>query len=218
LILSGTGKQTLLEVVQKMSDFFWGPKPEQCQNMLQSPFWLPVEEILPWLDPSSILTFDSIKAYLIHYSSGQVLYDRLEEEYVRLFISNRQGIRTPLYASCYIAKNSEERTPLMGEPALAMQERFQSKGLSLAEDIGEPPDHLSIELEYLYFLLKKGWADNNNQLVDEAASFASETMLPWVMKLLQALGEVETAGRFYPLLTTLLCKTLQLIEQLNKVS
>jgi len=39
----------------------------------------------------------------------------------------------------------------MGESAGVMRQLFKSKKLSLADSINEPPDHLSIELEYLYF-------------------------------------------------------------------
>lgn len=184
--------------------------------MLQVPFWLPMEKLLPWLDSPSIQVFNKIKTTLNHFSTAQALFDGLGEEYVRLFISDRQGIRAPLYASCYAAAEPGERAPLMGEPALAMQDRLHSQGLSLADDIGEPPDHLSIELEYLYFLLKKGWSDNDDKMVDEASSFATTIMLPWIMKLQQALAEIETASRFYPLITTVLGEVLQLLGRLNK--
>ena len=216
MILKEDEKQFLLEVVQKMSYFFWGPTLEQCQQMRQVPFWLPIEKGLLLLDPPADEVFTEIQTILNHYSTAQALFDGLEEEYVRLFISDRQGLQAPLYASCYVAAEPGERAPLMGEPALAMQDRFRSQGLSLADDMREPPDHLSIELEYLYFLLRKGWADNDNQLLKEASSFAAAIMLPWVMMLQQALAEIETAGRFYPLITALLGEVLKLIGGLNR--
>jgi TorA maturation chaperone TorD len=49
----------------------------------------------------------------------------------------------------------------MGEPAIDMKNRYESKGLSLSDEIHEPPDHISIEQEYLYFLLDKGWSDDD---------------------------------------------------------
>ncbi len=52
----------------------------------------------------------------------------------------------------------------MGPPAVRMKKRFESSGLSLSDNMHEPPDHLSIELEYLYFLLEKGWSDNEGSL------------------------------------------------------
>jgi putative dimethyl sulfoxide reductase chaperone len=216
LTLKDDEKQALLEVVEQMSRFFWGPTLEQCQNMVQSPFWRPFEKVLPWLDSPAVEVLEKIKNGLNTFSTARGLLDHLEEEYVHLFINDPQGIRAPLYASCYAAIDADQWAPLLGEPALAMHDRFRSKGLSLADDVGEPPDHVSIELEYLYFLLNKGWSDNDSLLVDEAASFASETMLTWVMKLQQSLAEVETASPFYPLITTTLCEVLKLIGGLNR--
>ena len=150
------------------------------------------------------------------FSQAEALCAHLDETYVRLFISDREGIRTPLYASCYERKESGEITPMMGEPALAMKERFRSKGLSMADTIHDPPDHLAIELEFLYFLLEKGWAERDNLLLKEAFSFGSEIMLPWVIKLQERLAGDETENRFYPLITTLLCDILRLVGRLNK--
>jgi putative dimethyl sulfoxide reductase chaperone len=218
LTLDDDEKQALLEVVEQMSQFFWGPILERCQKMVQVPFWCPLEKVLPWLGSPSVEVFKEIKTGLNNFSTGRGLFDYLEEEYIHLFISDRQGIRAPLYASCYATVNADEKAPLMGEPALAMQDRFRSKGLSLADDVGEPPDHLSVELEYLYFLLEKGWSENGEVLLDEASSFGSEIMLPWVRQLQQRLAAIETENRFYPNLTTLLGAILKFIGGLNRRS
>ena len=216
LILREEEKQTLLEVIQKISDFFWGPKSEQCEDMLRPSFWLPIEKILPRLDSPSVQVFNKIKTTLNNFSTGQALLQCLEEEYIRLFISDRQGIRAPLYASCYGTEDNGEPALLMGEPALEMIKRFESKGLSLANNIHEPPDHLSIELEYLYFLLERGWGEKDDSLLEEALSFGSETMAPWVMKLQQRLTTIETGNHFYPFIITFLCSILNLVGRLNK--
>ena len=85
------------------------------------------------------------------------LFDFLEESYVRLFVNAQNGITAPLYHSCYQDTGQpDSQSGLMGESAGFMRQFFKSKGLSLANSINEPPDHLSIELEYLYFLLQQG--------------------------------------------------------------
>ena len=216
MILIEDEKQALLEVIQKMTHFYWGPTLEQCEDMLQVSFWFPMEKVLPLMDAPSTEVYKKIETTLDNFPHARALFDCLEEEYVRLFISDRQGIRAPLYASCYAGEESGQIAPLMGEQALAMRERFASKGLTLADDIGEPPDHLAIELEYLYFLLKKGWAEKDDRLLEEAFSFGSEIMLPWVIKLQKRLSGDETENRFYPLITTFLCAILNLIGQINK--
>lgn len=205
-----------METLQIMSAFFWGPEPEQCNNMLRESFWLPIERVIPWLEPPSPAVFNEIKMLVNHFTDADPLFHYLEEVYIRLFISDPKGLRTPLYASCYAGEESGKIAPLMGEPALAMKERFRSKGLSLADTIHDPPDHLAIELEFLYFLLEKGWAERDNLLLEEAFSFSSEIMLPWVIKLQERLVADEIENRFYPLITALLCAILRLVGRLNK--
>ncbi|MBI5604047.1 MAG: molecular chaperone TorD family protein [Deltaproteobacteria bacterium] len=199
-----------------MTHFYWGPTLEQCEDMLQVSFWFPMEKVLPLLDAPSTEIYKKIVTTLNNFPHARALFDCLEEEYVRLFISDRQGIRAPLYASCYVTEEPGERSPLMGEPAQAMKERFESKELSLADDVGEPPDHLSIELEYLYFLLEKGWVEDEAPLLKEAGQFASEIMLPWVGQLQQRLEAIETENQFYPLITTLLSAFLKMIGEIKE--
>jgi putative dimethyl sulfoxide reductase chaperone len=209
-------KQALIDGIRKLSDIFWGPDPQKCADIWKGSYWNPFEIMIPRLNSESVSALNTIKAWVNSFSDIEALGDDLEETYVRLFISDRQGIKTPLYASCYEGEGFGETTPLMGEPAQAMKQRYLSKGLSLAEDIGEPPDHLSIELEYLYFLLEKGWADKDDLLLEEAFSFGSEIMFPWVQKFEKRLVALETENHFYPLHTTLLCSILQLIDKLNQ--
>ncbi len=84
-----------------------------------------------------------------------------------------------MYQSCH----EYDHAPMMGASAIMMKERLAAVNLSLGPHINEPPDHIAIELEYLYFLLTNGWADENASQVKEASSFAADTMLPWVLKV-----------------------------------
>jgi TorA-specific chaperone len=147
------------------------------------------------------------------FSDGDSLYQHLEEGYVRLFISAKGSITAPLYESCY----EFEGAPLMGRAAAEMKERFEAKGLSVAETIQEPPDHLSIELEYLYFLLDKGWGEQDDALVAEAAEFASDTLLPWVSELSEKLASEEEC-RYYPLMATIVVEILSVIGRISEAS
>ena len=95
---------------------------------------------------------------------------------MRLFVSDREGVTAPLYESCYAKTESGEKALLMGAPAIDMKNRFESKGLRLSKDIHEPPDHISIEIEYLYFLLAKGRSDGDENLINQASSFAADAL------------------------------------------
>ncbi len=175
--------KALLESIQKLSDLFWGPDIQKCSEMLAGDYWLCFKALKATLklDPSEAV--NKIETDLESFTDADSLYQYLETAYVRLFVSHRDGIAAPLYESCYVGVESGENASLMGEPAIKMKQRFDSKGLAIDSGIHEPPDHLAIELEYLYFLLSKGREDQDENLIAEAGSFAADTMLPWVFKL-----------------------------------
>ena len=203
----------LLAAVEVLSRLFWGPDSEGSHEILQGRYLKSFEFLGRQIDyqPSTILA--ELEAISARFSDKNAIYKYLEQAYVRLFINSRDGIVAPLYASAYAdSGDSTKNAPLMGPPAIMMKKRFESKGLALAGTMHEPPDHLSIELEYLYFLLDRGWSDADRSLLEEAVTFAGEVMLPWV-KLLQDRIADEKECRFYPLVTSLLVSVLCYLAQ-----
>jgi TorA maturation chaperone TorD len=209
--LDHTHQTALLEGVALLARFYWGPDVDFSRDLRRGLFLKPFEALRPMVRYEPPGTIDELKAINASFAGEDDIFKYLEQTYVRLFI-NSDGIIAPLYASCYAAGSAPgEDAPLMGPPAVSMKERFESKGLSLGDHIHEPPDHLSIELEYLYFLLAKGWSDDDMALKDEAVTFAGEIMLPWVIKFQQRLVAIETEGRFYQLTTAILGAILRFI-------
>ncbi|GFM33695.1 TorD/DmsD family molecular chaperone [Desulfovibrio subterraneus] len=126
-------------------------------------------------------------------------------EYVRLFVSNREGVPVPLYASCHTAGHRDHQ--VMAAPALAMQQRLNAVGLKTSGESNEPPDHISIQLEYLYYLLSTGWRDHDEIALENAADFVRNDMLPWVEELKAKLESHDRCGLYAGtagVLTTLL--------------
>ena len=210
-------QKALLECVSLLAGFYWGPDAEGSRDLLRGNYLKPFEALKPIVsyEPPGIL--DLLKAIHTSFTNEYEIFQHLEQSYVRLFINSRDGITTPLYASCYEpGQAAGEDAPLMGPPAVLMKKRFESKGLSLGDHIHEPPDHLAIELEYLYFLLERCWSDDNAALRDEAVSFAGDVLLPWVIKFQERLGTIEDECRFYQLTTAILCAILRFIGASNK--
>ena len=71
-----------------------------------------------------------------------------QSDYVRLFVTARNGVPAPLYASWYL-----DRT-LCGPSLQWVESEYHAEGLAPALDAAEPADYLSCELEYLYFLAR----------------------------------------------------------------
>lgn len=198
----------LLEALRIMGQTFWGPSPEACTEMVKENYLNRLDSLTPVLKTRAGDGLHEIGSIIRGFSDGDSLYQHLEEGYVRLFISAKGGITAPLYESCY----EFEGAPLMGRAAIEMKERFEAKGLSVTDTIQQPPDHLSIELEYLYFLLDKGWRDKDGALVAEGSAFAADTMLPWVSKLRERLAS-EKQCLFYPHMVSILEAILRTIGE-----
>ena len=215
--LDEANQAALLEGIAVLSQFYWGPAAEGGREILRRNYLKSFEALKPIVGYEPPGIFDELKAINTSFADEDEFFQYLEQSYVRLFINSRDGITAPLYASCYEAGSAPGRdAPLMGPPAVLMKERFESKGLSLGDHIHEPPDHLAIELEYLYFLLERSWSDDDAALKDEAVSFAGEIMLPWVTKFQKRLVAVETECRFYQLTTSILYAILRFIGESDK--
>ncbi|MCP3871549.1 MAG: molecular chaperone TorD family protein [Desulfobacteraceae bacterium] len=194
----------LLDGVQIMCKLFWGPDLDSCRHMIKGNYFKPFEIIFIESGKKPSGTLDNINSIINGFDSFQSLLEHLNECYVRLFVNSKEGITSPLYESCYEFENA----PMMGKAALLMKERFESKGLSMENRVHEPPDHLAIELEYLFFLLQENVGPDDNP----AAFFAEKTMLPWVIVFNQRLKLLTDDCKFYSLASTIL---VLLLEQIS---
>ncbi|MFC1876988.1 molecular chaperone [Thermodesulfobacteriota bacterium] len=215
LYLTRAQQEALLQSIEKLCSVFWGPSLEKCREILSDDYFLcfgVLDGLLTYDPPQSLETL--IKT-VSGFSDDVSLFDFLEESYVRLFVNAQNGITAPLYHSCFQDTEQADSQPrLMGESAGCMRRLFKSKGLSLANSINDPPDHLSIELEYLYFLLQHGVMKQDNEAVDEAVSFAGTFMLPWVSLFRDRLIGRSTCP-FYPFAAAILASDLHLVSLAN---
>jgi TorA-specific chaperone len=206
-------EKVILDGLKIMGQTFWGPSIEGCSEMVKEDYLNRLDSLTSLLKTGADDDLQGIVSILKTFPDGDSLYQHLEEGYVRLFISAKGGITAPLYESCY----EFDGAPLMGRAAAEMKERFKTKNLSVADTIQEPPDHLSIELEYLYFLLDKGWREEDDALVTEAAEFASDTMLPWVSELSEKLASEEKC-QYYPIMAAIVVEILNFIGRQAEAS
>lgn len=76
---------------------------------------------------------------------------QLEVEYTRLFIGPFLAPAPP-YGSVYL----EQGRRLMGNSTINAQQYYLRRGFDVASNIKESPDHISIELEFMYALVRQG--------------------------------------------------------------
>lgn len=144
---------------------------------------------LPEVDNHEVIS--SIRELKDKYPPA-ALEQELENEFVRIFINTRGGVSAPLYHSCYC----DDENLLMKEPALEMSALLEQAGMGLGPDVGEPSDHLCIELEYLFFLLSQPHLHNDQQLSEHIRIFAGDFMLPWLEKFHKRIPESGPASFF----------------------
>lgn len=190
--------------VEKMCRLFWGPDLESCAQMMEPHFFESFEALFKEVKSEPLMITGQIRSIVHTFDTVQAFYDHLNQCYVTLFVNSREGILAPLYESCYAYENA----PMMGKAAVEMTQRFTSKGLSMENIVHEPPDHLAVELEYLFFLLQ----EKEELISKEAAAFAGDIMLPWVKIFNQRLEQVDEDCRFYSFAAGILVLLLQQIS------
>jgi TorA maturation chaperone TorD len=103
-------------------------------------------------------------------------------EYSSLFVGPTELMAAP-YGSVYL----EEGRKVMGDSTVKVMDYYRKNGLIMDNDFKELPDHIAVELEFMYFLtfreveaLKKGETDRARHFMDVQGEFSERFMRPWV--------------------------------------
>ena len=203
--LSPAEFKRLLNGLALISQIYWGPTPELCAELTGPAVVEEVMQLSGVLGSSSESAAQNILAYLRRIENPGILHDTLESAYISLFVNHKGGVAAPLYQSFY-----EGDGVLMGRPAIMMQQRLDQMGIDLAQKTGEPPDHLSVELEYLYLVLESAYMHDDPSLLSQAREFASTELLSWVELFRTRIPDHDDANRMYGAVTDLLLSILKL--------
>ncbi|MDP1957317.1 molecular chaperone [Rhodoferax sp.] len=97
-------------------------------------------------------------------------------DYTRLFLGPMQILAKP-YGSVWL----EESKTLMGDTTMAVIELYQEGGFEIDEEFRELPDHIAVELEFLYLLIfqenearSSGNVERLNAVADLKARFLDQ--------------------------------------------
>lgn len=103
-------------------------------------------------------------------------------DYTRLFLGPVQALAKP-YGSCWLSSS----TRTTDNPSLAVLDLYSAGGFEIAEEFRELPDHVAVELEFLYLLnFTTNEARRAGQMDDLAAAeqlerqFLNEHLGAWV--------------------------------------
>lgn len=125
------------------------------------------------------------------YSDEELLVD-----YSRLFVGPAELLAAP-YGSVYLEKDRR----VMGDSTMAVLDFYKSRGLVMDGDFKELPDHIAVELEFMYYLVFKEIEALELPDMTAAAAvlesqefFMNKFLCPWADKLADKMMEgAETA-------------------------
>ena len=90
--------------------------------------------------------------------------DSLIIDYTKLFVGP-YGLLAPPYGSMYLEDNDR----VMGDSTIEARNRYEEEGLDIC--LKEVPDHITIEMEFMYFLIFKEIEATNNNDSNNASRF-----------------------------------------------
>lgn len=122
----------------------------------------------------------------------------LSAEYAKLFVGPYE-IKAPPYGSLYLDSGKK----IMGDSTLEVTRIYQSTGLSIDDEFKELPDHITVELEFMYYLtyreaeaLEKAGIDEASGYLRTQALFLDNFLGRWIQPFCRKIKEATDNG-FY---------------------
>ena len=122
----------------------------------------------------------------------------LTVEYARLFVGPFE-LKAPPYGSVYL----DGERKVMGNSTIEVIKLYEETGLVMDKDFKELPDHIAVELEFMYYLIHKEVEALEKSEKEKALAFG-ETRLrffnrflsPWIPPFCEKIKEA-TDNQFY---------------------
>ncbi|MDP3016975.1 MAG: molecular chaperone TorD family protein [Deltaproteobacteria bacterium] len=131
-------------------------KRGDCYKLLSACFYLPKKEIyleekvfealtllLNTLCPDAAIFSAAMEETIQKYSN-----EDLAVEYARLFVGPYE-LKAPPYGSVYLGGARR----VMGNSTMGVIKLYEETGLVMDKDFKELPDHIAVELEFMYYLI-----------------------------------------------------------------
>lgn len=124
---------------------------------------------------------------------GQTFHDLtpLKVDHARLFVGPFALLAAP-YSTVYL----DGRREVMGESTLAAIEQYREAGLVMSENFKDAPDHIAVELEFMYFLLLRYLETGDIRFWQKQQYFLSAHLGRWACEFAAVLL-ARAASRFY---------------------
>ena len=108
----------------------------------------------------------AVHARLMQESASEMREERLRIEFSQLFVGPFK-LPAPPYGSVYL----EPDRRIMGDTTLEVIKWYNREDLFISEDFKELPDHIAVELEFMYYIIFKEVQTYLNEKFEDAKSF-----------------------------------------------
>ncbi len=132
------------------------------------------------------------------FESGAQI-EPLKVDYAKLFVGPFKLFAAP-YGSVYL----DGERKVMGDSTLDVQNRYRQAGLDTAGNFKDAPDHITAELEFMYYLIFKeieAFANSDIEtaigFIQRQKSFLEDHLMAWVPEFANSIIEYAE-NPFYP--------------------
>ncbi len=133
--------------MEKKEFLYKEEQKQESYKLLSECYYLPDESLLNSLQSSGRSTGSLYHEIAKHIPTANAVQS-LSIDYSRLFVGPYELLAPP-YGSVYM----EDNRRLMGNSTMDIQRKYAQEGLNVC--LKEAPDHIAIELEFLYYLISK---------------------------------------------------------------
>ena len=205
-------KKTTGDCFRLLSACFYPPKK---QFYLQEGLFQNLTTALKLVCPDASIFSKKMEEAFLNYPSEDLMV-----EYARLFVGPYE-LKAPPYGSVYL----DQERRVMGDSTMEVIRIYKEAGLSIDEDFKELPDHIAVELEFMYYLLYQEVEALENSQLDRASAlretqerFLKRFLKPWIPPFCAKIKE-NTENEFYVALAncviTIVCD-LNLAENVKR--
>jgi TorA maturation chaperone TorD len=141
---------------------------------------------------------ESIQKMVEQFKAGTYL-DQIRVDFAKLFVGPYKLLAAP-YGSVYL----DGERKMMGDSTLDVRSRYREAGLDTAKNFKDAPDHISAELEFMYYLIFKeieAFAESDTEaamgFIQKQKSFLEDHLMAWVPEFVKNIIE-KAENPFYP--------------------
>ncbi len=195
------------EIHNDQSEFIFREEQRaDCYRLLAACFCMPQKELfvqenlienltrsLELVCPEAAEFSMGMKTALSRYTN-----EDLSVAYAKLFIGPFE-VKAPPYGSVYL----DDGRRVMGDTTMEVMDLYRREGLSIDHELKEPADHISVELEFMYYLIEKEVsalkgveADAGQQYREKQELFLNRFLKIWVPPFCEKVRE-GTDNEFY---------------------